>query len=271
MAAGWINRSVFSVAVPGNHEYPRADEKDEKSPRILSPHWRPTFTLPGNGVKGLEETNYYYDIQGVRVVALNSNERQKEQAAWLDTLLANNPNRWTVLTFHHPIFSTAKGRDNKALRELWQPVFDKHKVDLVMTGHDHTYGRSNLESGLSKKDGGTVYVVSVSGPKMYDLEKQPWMVRAGEFTQLYQVIRIDKDLLKYEARTARGALYDAFQLRKRKGKSNLLTNLIPRTAEGAKPPEVKEEERKAREAKELKDKEEAEKKAKAAATSGANN
>lgn len=270
MAAGWINRSVFSVPVPGNHEYPRADEKDEKSPRILSPHWRPTFTLPGNGVKGLEESNYYYDIQGVRVVALNSNVRQKEQAEWLDTLLANNPNRWTVLTFHHPIFSTAKGRDNKALREVWQPVFDKHKVDLVMTGHDHTYGRSNLESGLSKKDGGTVYVVSVSGPKMYDLEKQPWMVRAGEYTQLYQVIRIDKDMLRYEARTARGSLYDAFQLRKRKGKANLLTNLIPRTAEGAKPPEVKEEERKAREAKELKDKEEAEKKAKAA-TSGANN
>ncbi|MBI2686017.1 MAG: metallophosphoesterase family protein [Acidobacteria bacterium] len=219
-AAGWINRSVFSVPTPGNHEYPVGADKVRK----LTGHWRKQFTLPANGLQGLEETNYWMDIQGVRIVSLNSNERQREQAAWLDALLSGNPQKWTILTFHHPILSTAKGRDNKELRAMWQPVIDKHRVDMVLTGHDHTYGRSNVTSGTSGVQGGTVYVVSVSGPKMYNLEREPWMQRAAEDTQLYQVIRIDGTQLRYESRTARGALYDAFTLSKVKGKPNKIAN-----------------------------------------------
>lgn len=226
-AAGWINRSVFSVPTPGNHEYPAGEDKV----RRLTGHWRKQFTLPENGVPGLEETNYWLDIQGIRLVVLNSNERQKEQAEWLDKVLAGNPNPWTILTFHHPILSTARGRDNRILRDLWQPVFDKYRVDMVLTGHDHTYGRSNLASGTSGREGGTVYVVSVSGPKMYSLDREPWMQRAAEDTQLYQIIRVDGKLLRYEARTARGILYDAFTLKKVKGKPNRMTNLPAETPE----------------------------------------
>lgn len=211
-AAGWINRSVPSFPTPGNHEY---------GGKKLDGNWRPQFTLPDNGVPGLEETNYYLDVQGVRIVALNSNEKRAEQAEWLDKLLANNPNKWTILTFHHPILSTAKGRDNKELREMWQPIIDKYKVDIVLTGHDHTYGRSNVMSGANaQSDAGTVYVVSVSGPKMYKLEPQPWMKKSAEQTQLFQVIRINRDRMHYESRTARGVLYDSFDLVKRKGKRN---------------------------------------------------
>ena len=227
LAAGWINRSVASVPTPGNHEYPRTEGKS-----ALTPLWKPQFTLPRNGLAGLEETNYYVDIQGVRMISLNSNERQPEQAAWLDRLLsAPHPNRWVIATFHHPIYSSAQGRDNPELRELWQPVLDKHGVDLVLTGHDHTYART----GLVRK---TVYVVSVSGPKMYTLERTARMQRAAADTQLFQVVRIDGDRLSYEARTARGVLYDAFELRKRAGKrANKLINRVPALAERLTPPE----------------------------------
>jgi 3',5'-cyclic AMP phosphodiesterase CpdA len=237
-AAGWINRSLVSVPVPGNHEYPGDTGK-----KALAGHWRPQFTLLANGVKGLEETNYHIDIHGVRIVALNSNERQQEQAEWLDALLASNPNKWTVAAFHHPIFSAARGRDNKALREMWQPVFDKHGVDLVLTGHDHTYARTNLTTGANVRAGraGTVYVVSVSGPKMYNLDREPWMARAAEDTQLAQVVRIDGDRLSFESRTARGVLYDAFELTKRKGKPNKLVNRVPGTPENRRAPEQRKE------------------------------
>lgn len=213
-AAGWINRSVPSFPSPGNHEY---------GSKKLSVNWRPQFTLPENGVAGLEETNYYVDIQGVRMVSLNSNIMREEQAQWLDKLLSNNPNRWTVLAFHHPILSAAKGRDNKELRELWQPVIDKHRVDIVLTGHDHTYARSNVMSGVNAQSkAGTVYVVSVSGPKMYALQKQDWMEKSGQQMQLFQVVRIAGDRLHYESRTARGEVFDSFDLVKKAGKRNKL-------------------------------------------------
>lgn len=214
-AAGWINRSMVSFPSAGNHEY------DTKK---LTKHWRAQFRLPENGVAGVEESCYFIDVQGVRMISLNSNEKQKEQAEWLDALLEKNSQKWTVIAFHHPIYSAAKARDNKETRELWQPIFDKHRVDLVLTGHDHTYARSNLRTGLNMKNAGTVYVVSVSGPKMYKLEKEPWMQSSAENTQLYQVVRIDGDKLRYEARTARGTLYDSFELSKQKGKPNKIVN-----------------------------------------------
>jgi hypothetical protein len=225
---GWLNATVPLIPAPGNHEYGSVEGR-----RSLTAHWQQQFTLPRNGVPGLEESSYSIDIQGVRIVALNSNERQAEQAEWLDRLLEKNPNRWTVLTFHHPIFSASRGRDNKTLRETWQPVFDKHRVDLVLTGHDHTYARSNVMAGVNVQAGsaGTVYVVSVSGPKMYRVEREPWMQRAAENTQLFQVIRIDGDRLTFESRTPTGLLYDAFELRKRANGPNELINVDTSTPE----------------------------------------
>lgn len=224
-AGGWINAVIPSLPSAGNHEY----SSSRGGPRALTRHWRMQFDLPQNGPAGLEESCYYVDIQGLRMVSLNSNEQLEEQALWLDELLTNNPNRWTVVAFHHPIFSSARGRDNKELRELWQPIFDKHAVDLVLQGHDHTYARSNVTTGVNARSGrsGTVYVVSVAGPKMYRVEREPWMRRAAEDTQLIQVIRIDGDRLEFEARTPTGRLYDSFVLLKRAGKPNKMIERAP--------------------------------------------
>lgn len=234
-AGGWVNAMVPSVPSPGNHEYERPAGAPVGTKAVLSAHWRPQFTLPENGPKGLEETAYFFDYQGARIVSLNSNEMQDRQVAWLDQVLTDNPSKWTIATFHHPIYSSAKNRDNPQLRDLWQPVFDKYKVDLVLQGHDHTYARSglrayeNVATGVRGKTdgGGTVYVVSVSGPKMYDLTRADWMKRAAEDTQLYQIIRVEGDRLRYEARTAVGDLYDAFELRKRPGQANELIERVP--------------------------------------------
>ncbi len=237
-AGGWLNAMVPSVPTPGNHEYAR-DPQRPLLRRDLTAHWRPQFTLPENGIEELKESVYYLDYQGVRIVSLNSNEKEREQVPWLESVLKDNPNTWTVLTFHHPVYSTAKGRDNPDIRNLWKPLFDKYRVDLVLQGHDHGYGRfskelsENVGTGQNTQspEGGTVYVVSVSGPKMYNVERTPAMARAAENTQLYQIISIDCDALRYEARTANGELYDAFRLKKKPGERNELVDEIPNTPE----------------------------------------
>ncbi len=227
-AGGWIHRMLPSVPLPGNHEFrPYTPEEDAQDIDHLSVQWHHQFTLPENGPEGLEETAYYLDYQDVRVVVLNSSEQQEEQVAWLDKVLADNPSKWTVVTYHHPLFSASAGRDNERLRALWKPVFDKYSVDLSLQGHDHSYARGhldpsgeNLVTGVNTRDAtGTVYVVSVSGGKMYNLRPNGWddfagvtRDRAAENTQLFQVIRVDGDTLSYEAYTATGQLYDAFDL-----------------------------------------------------------
>jgi hypothetical protein len=155
---------------------------------------------------------------------MNSNREHELQAVWLDQLLAKNDKKWIIITYHHPMYSASSGRDNPQLREVWKPIFDKYKVDLVLQGHDHSYARGrvspgeNLLEGVNLRDQtGTVYVVSVSGGKMYEVggtwdEFGAQKDRSGENTQLFQVITIEEDQLIFESYTAIGELYDSFEL-----------------------------------------------------------
>ncbi len=258
-AGGWLNGMIPSVPIPGNHEY----AKGADGTRRLTAHWRSQFCLPQNGPESLPETCYALEYQNLLLIGLNSNEQIEPQTAWLDQVLSQNQSQWVICTFHHPIFSTAKDRDNPQIRAAWKPLFDKYRVDLVLQGHDHTYGRTGLEvpteiedvkdrsketviaksesetkspkvalasvernvgTGVQHREegSGTVYVVSVSGPKMYNIKPQPFMKRLAEDTQLYQVIHIDGDKLRFEARTAVGDFYDGFELQKQKGRVNRL-------------------------------------------------
>ncbi|WP_103020145.1 fibronectin type III domain-containing protein [Salinibacter altiplanensis] len=232
------NVSVDGTTLTGEFLMEVEKESEEK----LSVHWRPQFTLPTNGPEGLKETVYYLDHQGMRIVALNTEAARNDdevlaaQTEWLRSTLEDTRQddeiRWIVATFHHPMFSSGEGRTNERLREEWRPIFDEYNVDLVMQGHDHTYARGqaeNLTQGVSARspEGGTVYVNSVSGAKMYEIKPDRWddfenitMERGAENTQLYQVVRVERDTMKYRSYTATGTLYDAFDLVRRPGKPN---------------------------------------------------
>ena len=234
-AGGWIHAMIPSSLVPGNHEYDELTDAEQE--KRLSLQWGPQFELPRyeDLPDSLEETVYYIDYQGVRIVALNSNREIEAQTKWLKKVLSRNPNRWTVLTFHHPIFSSGDGRDNTRNRDSWKPIIEKHDVDLVLQGHDHTYARGHVPIRMMDTDSdseiGPVYVNSVSGPKMYEFMEGGWDVyrpegvvldRRAENTQFFQVIGIEGMSLVYKAYMANGELYDAFELRKKKDGSRSL-------------------------------------------------
>ncbi len=258
-SGSWIFASVPQLAIPGNHEYDRdliaAREKsgDEKIPKTLSRRWGQRFEFPENGPEGSSENIFYVDVQGVRIIGLDSNIEPETQTEWLEKVLKDNPNRWTIVTHHHPIYSSSVRRDNPELRSTWQQLYLKYNVDLVLQGHDHSYGRSgpidlqlsrkletveNVATGLRVADesGGPVYVVSVSGPKMYDLKQYPEeTIKSNPFrqrakdTQLYQVISVEQDRLIYQAKTATGELYDQFTINKDKAGKNLFEDQAPST------------------------------------------
>lgn len=223
-AGSFIHRMIPSIAVPGNHEYVKV--KGEKTG--ISPFWTPQFNFSANGPEGMEDQAYFTDYQNCKIIALNSNEDYQKQAVWLEDVLKKNTKKWVFVTFHHPVISAAEGRINKGVMENWKPILDKYKVDMVLQGHDHTYGRGqNINSGANAWDenSGSVYVVSVSGTKMYGLSEHEWMDKSAENTQLYQVINVEENRLVYHARTVDGKIYDAFELQKVEGGNNILKEL----------------------------------------------
>lgn len=255
-AGDWIQSMVPTVPVPGNHEYSSDDEDwglfvgpagfEEPGGRpALSTHWRPQFALPTNGPEGLNETVYFFDHQGLRVIGLNTMAAKldstmlQRQTEWLDSTLQDTNARWIVVTMHHPLFASAEGRKNPKLRQAWRPLFEEYGVDLVLQGHDHTYARGrtqNLTQGVNARpSSGPVYVNSVSGAKMYSLKEDRWenydgigLKRGAENTQLFQVVRVERDTLRYRSYTVTGNQYDAFNLVQREGEApNEMIRRVP--------------------------------------------
>ncbi|MEC5185457.1 hypothetical protein RCH12_002934, partial [Cryobacterium sp. MP_3.1] len=228
-AAGYNFGTQNFLAAAGNHEYDGEE---------LSRQWQAQFEYPDNGPAAeevaslLDGTVYYSDYQGVRFISLNSNVTEASalavQTEWLKQTLENNPNKWTVVFFHHPVFSLDEGRNNRAIREAWVPLFEANNVDLVLQGHDHNYGRGNTtaaEEGnpadwnAAQNYDGPVYAVSVVGSKMYSgagprlwTENGAHLRKLGGGIELYQLIDVSGDELRYESRTADGEYYDGLTI-----------------------------------------------------------
>lgn len=209
------------------------------------------------------DTVYFTDYDDVRFIALNATQDVgfltpatlpacadeqcpsrnvgelwvRFQAAWLDHVLADSPSKWTVVTFHQPVYSASPGRDEPILRAEWVPILQDREVDLVLMGHDHVYARGYNNDDRTDESGvtdGPVYVVANAGAKHYGLAPEAdnaWtmnnatQVRRGAGISTYQVVTVSQNQLVYrsyvaertaDATTRRevGAVFDEFTVTK---------------------------------------------------------
>jgi 3',5'-cyclic AMP phosphodiesterase CpdA len=250
-ALGFIHGMIPAIPVAGNHEYDSLGT-GTAAQRLLSALWRPQFRLPVEASlpESLRETVYKIAYNGdLDVFVLDSTPAMgargaaiaQVQANWLDAELAKSTARWKIVTMHHPTFSSGEGRDNKEWREAIMPIFAKHKVDLVLQGHDHTYARGTVLDGPQRPERAanrqgeavaTMYVNSVSGPKMYKFKADRWdqyapsgvrLDKFGEGAQFFQVLEINGNTLDYRAYAATGDLYDSFVVVKDESGSKRVT------------------------------------------------
>jgi len=223
--ADWIYRIVPSLLTPGNHDMGN---------NAVNQTWCPQFLLPRNGPAGQEELSYYVDYQGVRLVSFNGNAYDdKTQLMWFEKVLSDNSSAWTIAVTHQPLYSSGKDRDSTKRRDLLMPLYDKYGVDLVLQGHDHSYGRTpKIRAGqiVKPEEPGVVYATSVSGPKMYELNRmgRPFMARMAANLQLFQVVSVIEDSLRYDAYTADGKLFDSFELQKTAPEATKLIDRAPK-------------------------------------------
>jgi hypothetical protein len=243
-ALGFISANVPSLPVVGNHDLHRIPGKaDSRFVLRASPLWSHHFALPDNGpdVEELKSQSYFIDYQGVRLVFLDVNafanenfepaERtrvQKKELEWLNAILGNNPNFWTIVVQHQAIFSIAKNRNYAEMRAALAPLYEKKHVDLVFQGHDHAYGRTHKIAAqhiVNPSAPGVIYVISVCGPKMYalhDLHRE-LMAKVAEQKQFFQIVEVSPQRLLFTAYSIDGDVADEFELQKT-GKISVYVN-----------------------------------------------
>jgi hypothetical protein len=118
------------------------------------------FSFPMSGEAGGEpsgsERYYSFDYGNVHFICLDSMSSSRAAGGpmltWLAADLAGTDQEWTIAFWHHPPYS--KGfRDSDAnieqieMRANAVALLESYGVDLVFTGHCHSYERSHLLDG----------------------------------------------------------------------------------------------------------------------------
>ena len=138
----------------GNHDGYSADSGTQSGP------YYEIFDLPklaeAGGQSSFTEAYYSFDYGNIHFVVLDSYDSDRSTGGnmlqWLESDLALNDKPWLIGVWHHPPYT--KGSHNSDtegglidMRQNALPILEAWGVDLVLTGHSHTYERSYLVDG----------------------------------------------------------------------------------------------------------------------------
>jgi len=148
-------RRVPPIPTFGNHEAFSSNSVSETGP------WFDMFTNPTAGQAGgvMSGTEAYYslDYGNVHLIVLDSQGVDRSPGSamltWLETDIMSATSDWIIAFWHHPPYSKGQFHDSDVegreidMRENVLPILEANGVDLVLTGHSHSYERSYLLDG----------------------------------------------------------------------------------------------------------------------------
>ena len=186
--------SLPIVAIPGNHEYLKGIVK------TLPNHWKTIFPNPQNGPARFLGTTYYVDFPHLRLIALDTDGLHRmsdytQVAFWLKQSLTNAKDKHTVVIMHHPVFSTAQGRQNPL---IWLSFYGiLREADVVFSGHDHNYARRTVEykERFWVKQQPTLFIGTNASKKMYAVKEKVNYEYSFSGEPVYEYVVVTKDTL----------------------------------------------------------------------------
>ena len=138
--------TIPTMAISGNHETSYRNGEYETFKHF-------NYKLPTTDTK--MGVYYSFDYGNVRFIMINTNGLTKDnkltddQFNWLKSVLHNNPNKWTIVSMHNPMYSVGNyGADIRkngialSLRKQLGDLFADNNVDLVLQGHDHVFSKT---------------------------------------------------------------------------------------------------------------------------------
>ena len=174
----------------GNHDGVSADSATQTGP------YYDIFTLPtlgeAGGLASGTEAYYSFDYGDIHFICLESFETNRAVAGpmmtWLASDLASTSKTWVIAFWHHPPYSKGShDSDNPGgadielveMRQNALPILEAEGVDLVLTGHSHSYERSFLIDGHYGN----------SGTFLESMKKEPGSGRE-DFTGAYDKVTL---------------------------------------------------------------------------------
>ena len=172
------------------------------------------FQLPKNGPATMQkERTYSFEYSNAIFLMLDVTEPIAPQTGWIEEQLSNTNAMWKFAVFHFPPYFDKE--EYQDIRELWGNVFDKYNLDMVFSGHVHTYARSKpMKAGVAvSPTEGTIYITSIAVPNPRDTEPEPeYTDFSVQGQMLYQKVDIDDNILTYQAINSDGEVIDSLEI-----------------------------------------------------------
>ena len=202
-------RSTDLISTLGNHEY-MGDPNGQLAKAI--------FNSPENGPESDIGGTYSVDYNNMHISVLgytDNNEILNEQLEWLKQDVKNSDKPWKILVTHKPPYYTNPFGGNEIMKQKLPPVVDELGIDIVFSGHDHSYGRTKKLKDGKEDPNGTVYVVTgTTGKKHYDAvadEKFDFVNMENIAVSLQA--KVDKDQITITTITSDGKTIDQFTVK----------------------------------------------------------
>ena len=148
---------------------------------------------------------YTYSTKNVRFFALDSNQVDQKELAWLENALKSAQEEWKICYFHHPLYSDGGTHGSSVdVRVLFEPLFVRYGVNVVFAGHDHIYERLTPQKGI-------YYFVEGAGGQLRkgDTKRSAMTAKAFDQDQSFMLVEIDGNLLSFQAISRAGTTVDS--------------------------------------------------------------
>jgi calcineurin-like phosphoesterase family protein len=189
--AGLIREGVKFHAVLGNH-----DVRDGRGDQCRYP----LFNMDGQ---------CHYTVKKGDGLAeffmIDSTAFDMTQAGWLEGVLKESEAKWKIAVFHHPIYSSGgEHGSDLSLRSRIEPLLTRYGVNVVLSGHDHTYERVKPQQGVQ-------YFVTGAGGKVRPGDvnlRSPFREMSYDKENHYLQMVIEDQQINFQTITRSGAVID---------------------------------------------------------------
>jgi predicted phosphodiesterase len=171
------------------------------------------FHFPGN------ERWYSFDAGPVHVLTLDYHfdKASHEQYRFASNDLRATSAPWKIVVLHYPVFNIG-GHQTAWGHETYLPLFRKHRVDLVLTGHSHVYERFRPLRPRDAKEAWPITHITTGGggAGLAVSYPHPAILTRGAIHH-FMVFEATCDSLSGRTINSTGHVIDAFELKKNDG------------------------------------------------------
>lgn len=196
----------YSLNIPwftafGNHDY-RGNIQAQLDYSKISRRWRTTEryysfekTIPNSSEKALfvfiDSNPFDETLSRNRHSDLASQDKEA-QLEWLEKTLVTSTASWKIVIGHHPLYTTGVRRDKMLdVRKVFLPIFEKHKVNAYLAGHEHDLQHQ-------KPEGFTHYFVSGAGSEIRPVTKDEQQTKFAISDHGFMSMQLHKDQLNVQ-------------------------------------------------------------------------